>query len=468
MPRSEMPRASRENLRIESSSQSLNQGPNLSLSFSLLCPKIQDHCQRRSRIRKSKTIRSNPHLPASTSLGLRSSPPAKLHRVFKFPCSSCSTNQTHKQTTLKMPSREEVAYFGAGPASLPTSVLEEASSNLLNFESYGRGISEISHRSATATNVINSAKANLVKLLDIPEDYEVLFMQGGGSGQFSAVVYNLVSVWVERRRRKVEEEIKAGGEGQSDESVKEQVLQRLKKEVKDDLKMDYLVTGSWSLKASQEAASLVGPENVNVAVDARGSDKMFKTIPAEDTWKLTPTKREGGKGSAFVYYCDNETVDGVEFPSFPKVLEPQSDNEEDERIVVADMSSNFLSRKVDVTKFGVIFVSQPSTADTSSSNQTLIESLGRCSEKRRHGRRDNNYHPKIPPPPKHRKTTHRPPPLPKPTSHSRNLRLRHHRKEQLPLQHTAHLPRSHHRISHAQPSHRVRRQEDIRTTRGCG
>ncbi len=281
-------------------------------------------------------------------------------------------------------------------------------------------------------------------------------MQGGGSGQFSAVVYNLVSVWVERRRRKVEEEIKGGGEGQSDESVKEEVLQRLKEEVKVDLKMDYLVTGSWSLKASQEAASLVGPENVNVAVDARGSDKMFKTIPAEDTWKLTPTKREGGKGSAFVYYCDNETVDGVEFPSFPKVLEPQSDNEEDERIVVADMSSNFLSRKVDVKKFGVIFVSQPSIADTSSSNQTLIKSLGWCPKKRRHGRYYHNNHSKIPPPPKHRKTFHRPPPFPKPASHPCNLRLRYHRKEQFPLQHTTHLSRSYRRTSHAGSSHRVR------------
>ncbi|KAI9698037.1 MAG: Phosphoserine transaminase [Candelina mexicana] len=254
-----------------------------------------------------------------------------------------------------MPNREEVAYFGAGPASLPTTVLEESAANLLNFEDYGRGISEISHRSATATNIINSAKANIVKLLDIPDDYEVLFMQGGGSGQFSAVVYNLVSVWAERRRRKLEGEIKSGDGEQTDEQIKEQVLQRLKKEVSEDLKMDYLVTGSWSLKASQEAASLIAPENVNVAVDARGSDKMFKTIPAEETWKLTPTKREGGKGSAFVYYCDNETVDGVEFPNFPKVLEPQSNNEEDERIVVADMSSNFLSRKIDVKKFGVIF-----------------------------------------------------------------------------------------------------------------
>jgi phosphoserine aminotransferase len=70
---------------------------------------------------------------------------------------------------------------------------------------------------------------------------------------------------------------------------------------------------------------------------------------------LTPTKKEGGTGSAFVYFCDNETVDGVEFPHFPACLEPQGGDEEDERIVVADMSSNFLSRHVDVHKYGVIF-----------------------------------------------------------------------------------------------------------------
>lgn len=246
-----------------------------------------------------------------------------------------------------MPSRSEVAYFGAGPAPLPTPVIEAAAQALTNFNDSGLGLGEISHRSPTANKILADARANLTALLDIPDGYDILFMQGGGSGEFSAVVQNLVSVWVERRRR----EIAAGTE--------DAVVEQLKKQVEEELKLDYIVTGSWSLKAAEEATRLVGEKYVNIAVDARKeNDGKFGKIPAEESWKLTPTSREGGKAApAFVYFCDNETVDGVEFPSFPKALE------EDERLVVADMSSNFLSRKVDVSKYAVIFVS-PSTQTT--------------------------------------------------------------------------------------------------------
>ena len=124
----------------------------------------------------------------------------------------------------------------------------------------------------------------------------------------------------------------------------------MRKEVESELKVDYLVTGSWSLKASQEATRLLGAKYVNVAVDARKANGgKFGKIPDEAEWKLS------GKGAALTYLCDNETVDGVEFPSFPKILD--NDGSDDDRIVVADMSSNFLSRKIDVRKYGVIFVS---------------------------------------------------------------------------------------------------------------
>lgn len=248
-----------------------------------------------------------------------------------------------------MPSREEVAYFGAGPAPLPTPVIEAGGKAFVNYNDTGLGLAEISHRSPTANAVLAETKSALSTLYDIPENYEILFMQAGGSGQFSAVVQNLVSVWVERRRRRAEKEVG------SDE---DKVLERLRKEVSEELKVDYLVTGSWSLKASQEAAKLIGVKYVNVALDARkANDGKFGRIPEEKTWSLTPTKKEGGTGSAFVAYCDNETVDGVEFPGFPQCLEAQGGDEEDERIVVADMSSNFLSRKVDVSKYSVIYVS---------------------------------------------------------------------------------------------------------------
>lgn len=251
-----------------------------------------------------------------------------------------------------MPSREEVAYFGAGPAPLPTIVLEKGAEAFVNFENTGLSLAEISHRSQTANKVLADTKSALVSLLQIPDSHDILFMHGGGSGEFSAVVFNLVSVWVEKRRKEAETEF--GGDEQK-------VLERVKKELQEDLRLDYLVTGSWSLKASQEAANLLEPLGkglINVALDSRQSnDGKFGTIPPEEAWNLTPSRAKGGKGSAFVYYCDNETVDGVEFPGFPKCLEPFSQNQDDDPLVVADMSSNFLSRRVDVGKYAVIFVS---------------------------------------------------------------------------------------------------------------
>jgi phosphoserine aminotransferase len=239
-----------------------------------------------------------------------------------------------------MVNRSDVHYFGAGPAPLPTSVLEKASQVLLNYKNKGLGLCEISHRSPEANEILADAKQALITLLDIPDDYDVLFLQSGGSGEFSATVYNLVSIWVEKKRAKIAEEV---GDDQAE------VLKRLRKVVDEELKLDYLVTGSWSLKASQEASRLVGANHVNVAVDSRKSnDGKFGTIPAEDQWTLTP--RTSGGGPALVYFCDNETVDGVEFPAFPKSLEG-----DDAPLVCADMSSNFISRKVDVRKYAVIF-----------------------------------------------------------------------------------------------------------------
>ena len=85
-----------------------------------------------------------------------------------------------------MPSREEITYFGAGPALLPTTVLETAAGALVNFNNTGLGLAEHSHRSAMATDILNNAKKDLSTYLDIPEDYEILFTQGGGTGGFAA------------------------------------------------------------------------------------------------------------------------------------------------------------------------------------------------------------------------------------------------------------------------------------------
>lgn len=239
-----------------------------------------------------------------------------------------------------MPSREEISYFGAGPAPLPTPVIEQSAKALVNFDDSGLGLSEISHRSATANKVLADAKSALSTLYNIPDSYEILFMQGGGSGEFSASIQACVGWWVERRRRRAVAEL---GEGKEAE-----VLERVRKEIKEELKVDYLVTGSWSLKASQEAARLVGAKYVNVATDSRKSNNgKFGVIPAENEWKLSDKNN-----SAMVYWCDNETVDGVEFQQFPESLKGRT---EDDGVVVADMSSNFVSRKINVQDYGLIF-----------------------------------------------------------------------------------------------------------------
>lgn len=239
-----------------------------------------------------------------------------------------------------MVNRSDVHYFGAGPAPLPTAVLERASQVLLNYKDKGIGLCEMSHRSPDANEILADTKQALITLLDIPDDYDVLFLQSGGSGEFSATVYNLVSVWVEKKRAKIAAEV---GDNE------EEVIKRLRAVVDNELRLDYLVTGSWSLKASQEAARLVGAKHVNVATDARKANGgKFGVIPPEQEWSLTP--RTSGGGPALVYFCDNETVDGVEFPAFPASLEG-----DDAPLVCCDMSSNFISRKVDVRKYAVIF-----------------------------------------------------------------------------------------------------------------
>ncbi|KFA66693.1 hypothetical protein S40285_05003 [Stachybotrys chlorohalonatus IBT 40285] len=240
-----------------------------------------------------------------------------------------------------MPSRSDITYFGAGPALLPSEILEDAAGALLNYNATGLGIAEHSHRSQLAADIINQAKADLASCLDIPDDYEILFMQGGGTGEFSATVYNFVGAWVARKHKEI------FGDVEGDAADRPELMQQLKQAVENDLKIDYLVTGGWSQKASAEGERLLGPKHINIATDARKANGgKFGTIPDESTWNLS-------KDAALVYYCDNETVDGVEFPAFPKSLEPRPDGTGP--IVVADMSSNILTRKIPVKNFSAIF-----------------------------------------------------------------------------------------------------------------
>lgn len=203
-----------------------------------------------------------------------------------------------------MPTHDQVLNFGAGPAKIPIEVLQTAQSELLNYDNTGMSVMELSHRGKTFGKILADAKQNLTKLLNIPDNYEILFMQGGGTTQFSAVVYNLLAA-----------------KGKADAPV------------------DYCVTGSWSQKASEEAKRLGA--NVNIVFNTKKSTSAYTSVPPQSEWKLS------GSDAAFVYYCDNETVHGVEFNSIPEV---------DSSVpLVADMSSNILSRPIDVSKFGVIY-----------------------------------------------------------------------------------------------------------------
>ncbi|KAI0831356.1 phosphoserine aminotransferase [Trametes gibbosa] len=209
-----------------------------------------------------------------------------------------------------------VINFGAGPSALPLSVLEEAQQGLLDFQGTGIGIAEISHRSKEFQAFLDEFEQNIRTQLDVPPTHRVLFTQGGGTGQFSAVVLNLLA-----RHKLLHPQATAA------ETV-----------------LDYVVTGSWSKRAAAEAQRL-GGATVRTVVDARvysKDGKSFDTIPPHAEFAFSPAP-------ALIYYCENETVDGVQFAhdaqsaaAFPFHLLPQ-----DTLVpLVADYSSSFMSRPI--------------------------------------------------------------------------------------------------------------------------
>lgn len=220
----------------------------------------------------------------------------------------------------------EQVNMNAGPSPLPQDALLTAAASLLSFPgSPGMGIAEISHRSKPFAEVFDQANADLRALLEIPDNYKVLWMQGGGLTQFAATVLNL------------------------------QAWYRIKHQLRpeDDVEAWYAVTGSWSKKAADEAARL--GTQVRKVVDGKklGGGK-FRSIPPGNQWDL-PQLEEKQRKPAFAYYCDNETVDGVEYGAQGSPTEFPFSQLDPEIPVVCDMSSNFLSRPVDVSKYGVIY-----------------------------------------------------------------------------------------------------------------
>jgi phosphoserine aminotransferase len=185
--------------------------------------------------------------------------------------------------------------FSAGPAVLPKEVLQQAQAELPDWHGSGMSVMEMSHRGKEYMGIQAQAEADLRELIGIPSNYKVLFLQGGTSMQCAMIPLNLL---------------------------------------RGKLSADYVNTGEWSKKAISEAKKF---SNVNVV--ASNTDKNASYVPAFDTWKLD-------KDAAYVHYTPNETIGGVEFNWVPDTGKVP---------LVADMSSNILSRPVDVSKYGLIY-----------------------------------------------------------------------------------------------------------------
>ncbi len=185
--------------------------------------------------------------------------------------------------------------FSAGPAVLPEEVLREAAAEMLDWHRSGMSVMEMSHRGKEFISIADKAEADLRTLLAIPDNYKVLFLQGGAIGENAIIPMNLL-----------------GGHAVA----------------------DYVNTGEWSKKSIKEAKKYC---TVNVAASAE--DKGFTYVPAQQTWKRT-------KDAAYVHVCTNETIGGVEYQWTPETGEVP---------LVADMSSHILSRAIDVARYGVIY-----------------------------------------------------------------------------------------------------------------
>jgi len=191
-----------------------------------------------------------------------------------------------------MPDR--IYNFSPGPATLPYSVLEEAAKDIVNFHDKGIGLIELSHRSKEFMAVAEETEALIRELLAVPDNYKVLFLQGGASSQFFMIPMNLL------------------GAGK---------------------KATYLNTGVWSKKAIKEA-KLFG----DIEVAFSSEDAGFNRVPRDDEYTVAPD-------SEYLYLVSNNTIYGTQFASFP----------EKDAMLVCDMSSDILSRSLDISKFGIIF-----------------------------------------------------------------------------------------------------------------
>lgn len=189
---------------------------------------------------------------------------------------------------------DRVYNFSAGPATMPVEVLEEVAAEVLNYRGSGMSVMEMSHRSKVYQQIIDEAEADLRELMHIPENYKVLFIQGGATLQFSAIPLNLCKNGV----------------------------------------FDYIVTGAWSKKAATEAKKY---GKVNVI--ASSEDRNYSYIPDCSDLPID-------EDADYVYICENETIHGTTYPVLPNTKG---------KILVSDQSSMFLSKPVNVSDYGLIY-----------------------------------------------------------------------------------------------------------------
>ncbi|USD64145.1 3-phosphoserine/phosphohydroxythreonine transaminase [Vibrio sp. SCSIO 43136] len=190
---------------------------------------------------------------------------------------------------------EQVFNFSAGPAALPKAVMEQAQAEFIDWSGLGTSVMEISHRSKQFIEVADQSEQDLRDLLAIPDNYKVLFCQGGARAQFAAVPLNLLG---------------------------------------DKTSADYVDAGYWAESAIKEASKYCQPN----VIDAKSEkDGKIAVKPASE-WELS-------ENAAYVHFCPNETIDGIEINDLPVTDKP----------IVADLSSTILSRQIDVSKYGVIY-----------------------------------------------------------------------------------------------------------------
>ncbi len=186
--------------------------------------------------------------------------------------------------------------FSAGPAILPESVLETAASEMLNYQGTGQSVMEMSHRSKEYQGIFDECEANLRKIMSIPSNYKVLFLQGGASSQFAMIPLNLMNK---------------------------------------NKKADYIVTGQWATKAYKEGSRYGECKEV-----ASSKDKTYSYIPKVTKDMFSPD-------ADYIHICQNNTIYGTRFASLPEMPE--------NAVLISDMSSCILSEPIDVSKFGMIY-----------------------------------------------------------------------------------------------------------------